>query len=362
MADSTLANYFSVDPSSTIWGAGQNALVAALPAFQTPGQGYSQNFASAMGASLLSALLGYQARRSANEQSLQAAQLGSQMFGLQTPEERLNLIKGVDSTNVQQNLLDLNAKIAEQELVNKLAQRQKIADLTTQAEFSLGPLGTQLFERDIAKEVARQQVLTAALQERAANRSAVAGPAKEVQQKDFWEKIPAAQKQAFTGTAGQVEQLRQLATTFKNIGSNAIELNLQRQIPGSQADLALSAMETLVPSTVKMLGDTGALSAYDQEQVKRATLGGRTSGSQSIAARLEQLADLAETKTATALEQYKLASEQGGAGLLRQLKSGPISDKTVADIAKLQSVISNPKISESTKAAARAKLQELTGQ
>jgi hypothetical protein len=97
---------------------------------------------------------------------LQAAQLGSQMFGLQTPEERLNLIKGVDSTNVQQNLLDLNAKIAEQELVNKLAQRQKIGDLAAQAEFSLGPLGTQLFERDIAKEAARQQAITSGFTER----------------------------------------------------------------------------------------------------------------------------------------------------------------------------------------------------
>lgn len=320
MADSILGNYFSIDPQSTIWGVGQNALVAALPAFQTPGRGYEQNFGSALGLSLLSALMGYQARRSAAQQSLEAAGLGQQLLGMQTPEERLGFIKGVDNSMVQERLLGLNTKLAEQELANKLAREQKVNELTTAAEFELGDLGTKLFEREIAKEVAKQEVLTAALQQRTANRMAALPPQSEKPQKDFWEKIPAAQKQAFTGTAGQVEQLRSLAEKFRTLGSNAIELNAQRQIPGSDADLALSAMQTLVPSTVKMLGDTGALSAYDQEAVKKATLGNRLSGSQSIAARLDQLADLAETKTATALEAYKTASEQGGAALLSQIK------------------------------------------
>jgi hypothetical protein len=365
MADTSLADYFTIAPSSTTWGLGQNALAQALPILMRGRGTTNQQFGTALGMSLVSALLGYQARRSAADQSLQAAEIGSQMLGLATPQERLNLIKGVDSSNIQQSLLGLNARLGEQELLNKLAQRQKIGDLTTQAEFSLGPLGTKLFEREIAKEVAKQQVLTAALQERAANRSTPMS-----KEKDFWDKIPAAQKQAFTGTAGQVEQLRQLAATFRGIGADAVVLNLQRQIPGSKADLALSAMETLVPSTVKMLGDSGALSAYDQEQVKRATLGGRTSGAQSIAARLEQLANLAETKTTTALEQYKLAFEQGGAGVLQQLKSGTgvvqpvqpaVADKAISDIAKLEMVIANPKVSETTKAKARAKLQELTG-
>jgi hypothetical protein len=376
MADTSLANYFTIAPSSTTWGLGQNALVQALPILMQGRGTTNQQFGTALGMSLVSALLGYQARRSAADQSLQAAEIGSQMLGLATPQERLNLIKGVDSSNIQQSLLGLNARIGEQELTNQLIQRQKVGELTTNAEFALGDLGTKLFEREIAKEVAKQEVLTAALQQRTANRMAALPsmgalpPQSEKPQKDFWEKIPAAQKQAFTGTAGQVEQLRQLAATFRGIGADAVVLNLQRQIPGSKADLALSAMETLVPSTVKMLGDTGALSAYDQEQVKRATLGGRTSGAQSIAARLEQLANLAETKTTTALEQYKLASEQGGAGVLQQLKSGAgvvqpvqpaVADKAISDIAKLEMVIANPKVSETTKAKARAKLQELTG-
>lgn len=166
MADTSLANYFNIAPSSTTWGIGQNALVQALPLLMQSRGTPNQQFGTALGMSLVSALLGYQARRSAAEQSLQAAEIGSQLIGLQTPQERLALIKGVDSSNVQQNLLGLNARIGEQELQNQLLQRQKIGELTANAEFALGDLGTKLFEREIAKEVARQQAVTGGFAER----------------------------------------------------------------------------------------------------------------------------------------------------------------------------------------------------
>lgn len=148
MADTSLADYFNIAPSDTTWGIGQNALAQALPLLMRTRGTTNQQFGTALGMSLVSALLGYQARRSAAEQSLQAAEIGSQLIGMQTPQERLALIKGVDSSNVQQNLLGLNARIGEQELQNQLIQRQKVGELTTNAEFALGDLGTKLFERE----------------------------------------------------------------------------------------------------------------------------------------------------------------------------------------------------------------------
>lgn len=166
MADGTLADYLSIAPSSTAWGIGQNALVQALPILMQGRGTTNQNFGTALGMSLVSALLGYQARRSAAEQSLEAADLGTKLIGMNTPQERLALIKGIDSSNIQQNLLGLNARIAEQELQNQLAQRQKVEELTTNAEFALGPLGTKLFQREVAKEAARQQAITGGFSER----------------------------------------------------------------------------------------------------------------------------------------------------------------------------------------------------
>jgi hypothetical protein len=150
MADSFLSDYLNIDPASTSWGAGQNALATALPIFLSPNQGSNRNFGTALGLSLASALLGYQARRSAAEQSLQAAELGTQLMGMQTPQERLNLIRGIDSSNVQQRLLGLNAKLSEQELLNQLAQKKAMSDLSFKAEFELGETGRKLAERSLA--------------------------------------------------------------------------------------------------------------------------------------------------------------------------------------------------------------------
>ena len=163
MADTSLANYFNIAPSSTTWGLGQNALVQALPLLMQSRGTPNQQFGTALGMSLVSALLGYQARRSAAEQSLQAAEIGSQLIGMQTPQERLALIKGVDSSNVQQNLLGLNARIGEQELQNQLIQRQKVGELTANAEFAFGDLGTKLFERELEKLREQQTIRGSAL-------------------------------------------------------------------------------------------------------------------------------------------------------------------------------------------------------
>lgn len=150
MADNTLADYFTIAPSSTTWGLGQNVLAQALPILMQTQGTRNQQFGTALGVSLLSALLGYQARRSAAEQSLQAADLGSQMLKLQTPEERLGLIKGVDSSAIQQQLLGLNARVGEQELLNKIAREKTAQDLATQAEFQFGPLAEKVAERQLA--------------------------------------------------------------------------------------------------------------------------------------------------------------------------------------------------------------------
>lgn len=486
MADSILSNYFSVDPSSTMWGAGQNALAAALPAFQSPNGGYQQNFGSALGLSLMSALLGYQARRSAAQQSLEAAGLGQQLMNYKTPEERLGFIKNVDDSLVQERLLGLNDKLAEQELANKLARQQKISDFETNAGLELGPLGQALYQRkqeqatmgEVAKikalqdfyntpegEAARQFELKKIEAEAAARRTpldeylareaarkdtglsiegkkqegrlelqgrkeeaatkledmriaarsgdkeadrkfkaeqtlinnehedalsrfklefgadkafelkqktlamekelidegkhpsvakaiALADVAKQAKEEvttktDFWDKIPAAQKQAFTSAEGQVSELRKLAERFQKLGSNAAELQISKRVPGSEADLAISSMNTAVPSTARLLGEVGNLAQEEQERLIRATLGGSLSGSESIAARLNQLANFAENKIAKSLEAHKIAVEQGGAALLEKLQNGevqpPPADEKLQILKQLQAELAAEK-------------------
>lgn len=297
-------------PLETGYGIATQALAQGSPGLITPYTSPGAAVGIGLGSVLLQSLLGYQARQSALNQSLETNRLANQMLKLETPEARTSFIEQADvSPQIGGRLANLATALTQQELARKTAAANKLLELETAADFELGPKGTELFKRKTEAELGK------ALATAAASR-------KPTVEKDWFEKIPAAQKAAFTGTTGQVEQLRSLANTFRELGSNAIELNIEKQIPGSKADLAVSAMQTLVPSTVKMLGDTGALSAYDQEAVKKATLGGRLSGSLSIADRLDQLADLAQSKTITSLEAYKTAAESGGAGLMEQLKTG----------------------------------------
>ncbi len=290
------------DPAETGWGASQQVLASSLPGLMNPYQSAGTNIGIALGGALISGLLGYQARQSAAEQSLAANRLAVQLLEAPSATQRLNIIESTPDTLMQEKLLGVNTRLAAQQAAMQQLIAQEVAKRQGLAKFELGPTGTKLFKRELEKIAAMRT------------------PTTTKKPKDFFENIPAAQKAAFTGIGGQVQQLRNLAQQFKDLDANAIELNLQKQVPGSKADLAVSAMQSLVPSTVKMLGDTGNLAVQEQENIKEATLGGITSGSQSIAARLDQLANMAESRTVASLEQYKKAAEMGGTALLESIK------------------------------------------
>lgn len=290
------------DPAETGYGTSSQVLASSLPTLMNPYQSAGTNIGIALGGALISGLLGYQARQSAAEQSLAANRLGLQLLEAQSPQARLGIIESAPDALMQEKLLGVNTRLAAQQAAIKQLVDQEVAKRTGLAKFELGPEGEKLFQRDLEKIREAQP--------------RVKGEEKE----DFWKNIPAAQKQSFTGITGQIQQLRNLAQQYRDLNANAVEYNLQKAVPGSKADLAESALQSLVPSTVKMLGDTGNLAVQEQENIKEATLGGVTSGSQSIASRLEQLADLAETRTIASLEQYKQASEMGGTALLESIK------------------------------------------
>jgi hypothetical protein len=308
MADSILANYFNVDPSATTWGAGQSALSQALPLLmQQPNQG-RQNFGAALGLSLASALLGLQARRSAAEQSIQAAELGTQLMGLQTPEERLGLIKGLESGPVQQQLLGFNTKLAEQDLVNKLAQKQKLAELTTGAEFELGPIGQALTQQKLRNQVLLQGIQAGrqpagefadlfATPTTAGAVPQIPGLTPEESKDLYIEDIK--RKAAQAGTEGAKQQqsaiatVRDLEKTFRDLNMSAAEFKARSVIPGDPAELAFSKLKGSLAALARASGQTSQLSDVDLRQQMDSIIGpsipgvGMISGTSSIADRLK---------------------------------------------------------------------------
>lgn len=154
------------DPAETGYGTSSQVLASSLPNLMNPYQGAGTNIGIALGGALISGLLGYQARQSAAEQSLEANKLGLQLLEAQSPQARLGIIESTPDTVMQGKLLGVNTRLAAQQAAQQQMIGQEIAKQKALAEFELGPLGTQLFERGITKEAQRQAALTGGFTER----------------------------------------------------------------------------------------------------------------------------------------------------------------------------------------------------
>ena len=150
-----------VSPAENPYGIASMGLASAAPNLITPYTSPGAAVGIGLGSVLLQSLLGYQARQSALQDTIQANSLANQMLKMQTPEERTSFLGGLDvSPDIGGRLSTLSLALSQQEQARRAAQAEKLAELTTAGEFQLGELGTKLYERDIAKEVARQSAIT----------------------------------------------------------------------------------------------------------------------------------------------------------------------------------------------------------
>jgi hypothetical protein len=186
----------------------------------------------------------------------------------------------------------------------------------------LSPEAQKLKELEQQRELAQIKARNAAFALRSGTPLEVTPPtAEEIglqKSREAWKNVPAEQRKKMTGAKGQAALLRNLAQKFRALDMYAPALQTSMQIPDSEANLALSQMKTLVPSTVKTLGESGNLSEGDQKRILEATLGSWTSGSQSVANRLTQLADMIDIMIGTQAEQYLAASEGGITALFKK--------------------------------------------
>jgi hypothetical protein len=313
MADelTTALSGLEFNPLETDYGIVTKGLASALPSLINPYGSVGSNLGIALGGTLLTSLLGYQARKEAFDLGLQTQQYANQMSALTTPEARTDFLAALPSEAVSSGiggrLSALSRALGQQEASQKAMIGQEVAKREALAKFELGDLGTQLYERDIQKKI----------REYGALRSAQGGGKSE---KDWFETLSKPQQDAIRSTRGKVSELRALAQQFRDTDATAIGIQAGRQVAGSKVDLAMSKMDSLVPTVARLMGEVGNLSIFDQEQMIKATVGGRLSGSQSIAARLDQLATAAERMSLEAMKTAKLTSERGGDALIAAME------------------------------------------
>jgi hypothetical protein len=120
-------------PYETPFGTAAGTIASATPGLINPYGSTGQAIGIALGGTLLSSLLGYQARQQAADQSLQAARLGTSLLGAATPQERLSIIESTPDATMQSKLLGLNTQLLGQERLVQALRQQKQAEAEAEA-------------------------------------------------------------------------------------------------------------------------------------------------------------------------------------------------------------------------------------
>lgn len=147
----------NVAPVETPYGIGAVTLAKSLPQLVNPYGSVGTNLGVVLGGTLLSSLLGYQANRQATEQSLQLGRLGSQLQTMQTPQERLSFIEGVDDSFAQRRLLGLQNALQARETAIRLGAEETQKKQEAQYAALGSPAGKQYIEAQAGLYNQKQQ-------------------------------------------------------------------------------------------------------------------------------------------------------------------------------------------------------------
>ena len=144
-------------PAEDPYGIAAQGLAASTPQLITPYTSTGKAIGIGLGSILLQSLLGYQARQSALQDTLQANSLANQMLKMQTPEERTALIgqEGLP-TNVSSRLASLATALTQQDVARKADFKIKEGLANLEVDIArakeMGVPLTQLSELDKQRE------------------------------------------------------------------------------------------------------------------------------------------------------------------------------------------------------------------
>lgn len=154
LAEALLGLNFS--PAQDPYGLAQQAVATSTPSLISPYASTGKAIGIGLGSVLLQSLLGYQARQSAMQDTIQTNTLANQMLKMQTPEERTALIsqEGIPSA-IASRLSTLATALTAQEQARKnaleLVGGQEVAKLKAVGQFYNTPEGKAAREFELSK-------------------------------------------------------------------------------------------------------------------------------------------------------------------------------------------------------------------
>ena len=345
MAGETLQDSLSglrFSGADNAYGLGASTLASSLPALINPRSSVGRNLAIGLGGTLLTALLGYQARQQASEDTIATMDYGNQILKMTNPEDRLALAKSVgeqdsqrgaklatlvNALGAQETIAGLNNQVKQADMIRDVEQARLIAEANLNLQ--LGEKGTELFNRENQAAQDRAIQVQTAMQDRALAVQAARAAAKPATAPVAWlEKIPAALRAKFSLAPGVISELKQLATDARKIGLNAIDYNIQKNIPGTPAELHYAKMLALIPQTARLMGEVGNLNISEVDKLIQSTFGSRLSGMESIAKRIDGLTSSATNIVNTQAKIFEnMYKPEGGASLFDAITVQGSQDK-----------------------------------
>jgi len=344
MADLTQAlsglNFAGTDSA---FGIGQQALAQATPQLINPYGSTGQALGISLGSVLLQSLLGYQAQKSAMEDTLATNKLANAMLRLQTPEDRTAFIETqATDPRIATRLSSLATALTGQQLVQQQLVAQEVARQEALGKFQLGPVGTKLFERDLEKVRQEAAMRVAALQASSAGKAGQ--PEMDPEDKKLTRFALAADN---------------LAKQFDELNMTAAEFEIARKIPNSKAELAYSNLVGQLPNLARLGGQSAQISDLDTKQQMQSVLGPTIfdksySGTESIASRIRQ-----KIKTAPFTPGYNPYEAATTSTTPAMQPVTGVSPERASKIQAINVALAKPGVSSATRNALLAKKEEL---
>lgn len=313
----------------TLLGSLGTGLAKASPKMISPYASTGTAIGLGLGSVLLQSLLGYQARQQAADRTIELNKLSTPLLGMQTAQERSDYLSGLEDTDplVLGRLSSLSGALGsraiEQQQALDLAKRKAELDYKMQ----LSPIAQQLAEQNQKREL---ELIKARNALDLQTKFGVATP-EEVPQRIEQERINklmgVGTRDKIADAQGQLSVLNDIAQDFRKLEKTAVGYQFDKQIPGSESDLAFGRLQANLSSTVRLLGEVGVLTDKDIERIKNALVGSRLSGTETIANKIEQTVKDARMKLDNKIAQYQKLATSG----IEALKSPKEEAKTTTD-------------------------------
>jgi hypothetical protein len=241
-------------PIESAYGIGASAVGQSLPMLVNPYASTGKNLGMVLGGTLLTALLGYQARKDATEQSLLANQAAVRMMDAKTPQERLAFIESTpnDFMGTQGRLLAFNSRLSGQEALAKALAEQGVMQRRALAEFERTPEAETFAKTQALRDAQRGIIAEQALQEFYATPEGQAAQKGKIDRETQLSRARMAGSIDLRGTIAENQRIRDERDNQLKMGRQMFSKQLQRENPNVPAAVISETGEATAVANLAM--------------------------------------------------------------------------------------------------------------